>query len=547
MSPNNGLKVCTFNAKCDEVDYKCCIKDTCFDNGCEKFKGIPDSLLAALISITILPSKADIYNIQNVRNKCVVEHLIKEIFRVKHITDKIKPDDCCVTADFAFMMDIACELNAFTGLCDDAVAVKDALSCCKICDLDYVDTTFLQECRGYFGDDSPKGSSIQRVYKDVLKYKGVDEYNAYYNGNCLSLVKKSLCITPVTCEIECVDSLVMFFEHKERRFINVNVNLGDYANTIEDIGSKREKVEKIICFLRKYQDCGAIIMSGYFGDFDYDTSQLLFKGDGEIPEIAQILLANGVTESPVPSDFPCELEAPIYEIMEFLLKTCHAEMIPYSWLLQYLRLKGYKKCCLYKLLQDKDKVCKRKCEPERCDIKCKEDCDDRRKGSNVRNVGEPFYGNNRSQLRNSFRKSDKSRIDNAINNGNNRVDANTKDNNPNLTNTLHNNLSYNNNNGRGVKCINEPTICDKPACVKAKRCCCEKKCVKVCEDKCQIEYKHCECEKPICEIRCREKEEDCCDDSKYRVRVDVCKNLCKKKPCCGSCAEGKECEGEQKV
>src|SRR5271154_888730 len=78
----NGLKVCSFNAKCDQIDYKCCVKDLCLEKKCIDRCDVPDSLLAALIAVAILPSRADIYNIQNVKNKCVVEHLLKEIARV---------------------------------------------------------------------------------------------------------------------------------------------------------------------------------------------------------------------------------------------------------------------------------------------------------------------------------------------------------------------------------------------------------------------------------------------------------------------------------
>src|SRR5947199_72961 len=91
MPINNRLKVCTFNAKCDKYDYKCCIKDTCDKRKCGP--EIPESLLAALISIAILPQKADIYNIQNVRSKGVVEHLLKEIARVRNITAPVRIND----------------------------------------------------------------------------------------------------------------------------------------------------------------------------------------------------------------------------------------------------------------------------------------------------------------------------------------------------------------------------------------------------------------------------------------------------------------------
>src|SRR5438105_10806064 len=100
----------------------------------------------------------------------------------------------------------------------------------------------------------------------------------------------------------------------------MNVKLWDLVHSFESLGNKKEKVDNLLHFLRKYKDCGAVLMTGAFGDLDYDTRQLLFSGDARIPDIAQKLLANGLNESPVPADFPCDLNDPVYEVMEFLLK-----------------------------------------------------------------------------------------------------------------------------------------------------------------------------------------------------------------------------------
>jgi len=195
-----------------------------------------------------------------------------------------------------------------------------------------------------------KLNASEKLQKDVLKYSGIEEYNAYYAGSCLTLVKKSLCICPETQEIHHIDSLVLFFEYQGQRFIDVNVNLGDLVNSFEDVGCKKSKADKIINFLKEYEDCGAVIMTGAFGDFDYDTPQLFFRGDAAIPEFAQKFLAEGIKLNPVPTDFPCNLNDPMYEVMEFLLRNCKAEHIPYAWLLQYLRLQNCKKCNLFKLV-----------------------------------------------------------------------------------------------------------------------------------------------------------------------------------------------------
>lgn len=529
-SSDNGLKVCSFNAKCDELDYKCCIKDACFENKCGRANKIPDSLVAAMIAVTILPSRADIYNIQNVRNKCVVEHLVKEIVRVKDITDELDEDDCSCM-DPAFILDIACRLNSFDFLCPDAVAVKDALASCKICNLDYVDAS----ASAVVNCDS------RQITASVLRYKNVSEYNAYYNGTCLTLVKKSLCLCPETHGIPCVDSLVLFFEYNEKRFINVNVNLGDLVNSFDDLGCKKEKVDSIICFLRKYQDCGAVLMTGAFGDLDYDTRQLFFQGDAKIPEIAQRMLANGVSESPVPSDFPCDLNDPVYEVMEFLLKTCNAETIPYTWLLQYLRLKGCKKCCLYKLVcKDSSKCGKscrslcRPCAPKSC-APCVAPCKEERKGHNGSDLHLQLGTSNRSHLRNVLRKTDK----HSSNHSSSRSEHSRSEH----SRSEHSHSEHSDADGSTVgsdkgtfKSFSHGNFggpgCEKD-CVVAEKCCCEPKCFKVCVDNCPVKYKSCEhCNADKCEIRCKEQYECECDQSKHLVRVNICKDLCKKENKC---------------
>lgn len=525
MPANNGLKVCTFNAKYDPVDYKCCAKTKSCNSGCDskskpcnsckhQKSEIPDSLLAALISIQILPSHADIYNIQNVNNKCIVEHLLKEIARVKDIMDEVDPcDPCCpqqttprwgtfaqqpTIESSARIMSIACKLNEFPYLCEDAQAFKDVLSCCNLCGLDYVDL-----------DISKDGEEEMR--KSVTKYLGTEEYNAYHNGSCLTLIKKSLCIVPETKEIPCVDSLVAFFEHECQRFINVNVNLGCLDNSFEDVGHKKSKADSIVCFLKKYEDCGAIIMNGAFGDIDYDTPQLFFRGDAFVPEFAQRMLAEGIKPNPVPSDFPCDLCNPIYEIMEFLLKNCKAEHIPYAWLLQYLRLQNCKKCNLFKLI------------PNKCDRGCKKPCCssksvlvDKRSG----NSGQVHSGSvvNRAQLRQLKNKSDKK-------------DNHGHDHGHNDKNDHHN------------KQVGHINNCTKPACVSAKKCCCEPVCETICKT-CKVQLKKCHCDDSKCEVRCKEPFECKCDDSVHKIKDKSCKDLCKKqeKACCDSCSKGKKCE-----
>ena len=136
MSNYNGLKVCTFNAKCDDLDYKCCVKDSCLR---ESYNEFPDSLVAAMIAIAIIPSKADVYNIQNVKNKCVVEHLLKEICRVQNVTQSLR-DIATRTSDNGIteIYNAACELNDLSGLCPDARSLRDTLVKCDLYKLNYI-------------------------------------------------------------------------------------------------------------------------------------------------------------------------------------------------------------------------------------------------------------------------------------------------------------------------------------------------------------------------------------------------------------------------
>ncbi len=582
-STNNGLKVCTFNAKCDELDYKCCIKDACYENKCGRAGKIPDSLVAAMIAVTILPSKADVYNIQNVRNDIVVEHLVKEIARVKDITDELNTDNC-TALDQAYVLDIACKLNSFSGLCQDGVALKDILGSCKICNLDYVDTS------GSVSANSDHGS--KQITLNLLKYKGLSEYNAYFYGSCLTLIKKSLCICPETHEIPYVDSLVLFFEYNDKRLINVNVNLGDMVlHSFEALGCKREKVEHVINFLNKYKDCGAIIMNGSFGDIDYDTRQLLFSGDGRLPDIAQRLMANGVSESPVPSDFPCDQNDPVYEVMEFLLRTCNAETIPYSWLLQYLRLKWSKKCNLYKLVCRDSSKCGKSCRGlcgaksrgrsrsrSRSRPKCPKDCNQKCcKGINYNDSKGPSNYNNRGSNNNdnhnhnrgSNNHDNHNRGSNYNDNRNSNYNENKRVadfpdiplpdfikipgfNRSHLRNVMRKTdkgQSYSNDYNNGKEQDKKDNECNKPACVMAKKCCCFPKSKRVIDDTCKINYKTCNhCDSSKCDIRCKEPYECDCDTSKHRVNVDTCQDLCKKfNSCCNTCSNGKKSQDKNLV
>lgn len=327
MPLNKGLKVCSFNAKLELQSILC-------KKSCNSDDSLHADLLAQLIAINILSSGADIYNLQNVP-RCAVELLVKEICRVHQIMKDVDDcNSCSLPVDSleraAYFKHIACKLNDSSSLCDESHELKETLSCKKIHGLDYVTLDLTNpESTDYEGQ--------------VLRYKYVALYKAYVEASCVTLVKSDLCLEPVVCTIPCVESLVLVFNFNGQKFANVNINLGDLVNTVCNVHTKKAKVQSVIAFLKSKFAHDAVIMTGAFGDVDHDVSQLLFRGDAIVPEIAQKLLSGGLKVDPVPSDFPCDIDDSVYEIFDFLLKNCKAENIPYAWLLQYIRLHGAKR------------------------------------------------------------------------------------------------------------------------------------------------------------------------------------------------------------
>lgn len=344
----NRLKVCSFNAEYSKIGNNYCL-DT--GSNSKYIKKIPDSLLAAIIAIQILSSKADIYNIQNIKNEHIVEHLLKEISRVKDIMDSVDScnkyvvpqicDGCYPPDRVKYFSNIACMLNKFPGLCPNAITIKEILECCGIYGLDYVPLQILAAasnmcCANYDGMMNAK-----ELENYVMKYKGVDEYNAYYCGSCLTLVKKTLCIIPKTRIISHVDSIVLFFEFIGQRFTNVNINFGcveSFIKSFDNTKEKRIQVDNIVKFLKKHKAGSAIIMAGAFNDIDYDTSQLLFNDDNSKCSTKVNIM--------VPTDYPYDSSDPIYTTIKPKVN------IPYALLLQYIRLMKYKlmkyKKCYFK-------------------------------------------------------------------------------------------------------------------------------------------------------------------------------------------------------
>lgn len=507
-STNNRLKVCTFNAKCDELDNKCCVVDHCYSGS--DSHGVPDSLKALMLAITLLPSKADIYNIQNV-DKCVVPHLLKELCRVKTITDRLADYENDPNRLEAEQFRAVCDLNNLAGLCPDGVRFRETLINCGEID-----------CLNYTDDLLPMGSSNNVALNQVYKYARLDEYDAYHNGCVLTLVRKSLHLCPEAKEIPCIDSLVLFFQYEGRRLINVNVSLGGLSLSVEGMGCKKGKVDQVVCWLQKYKDCGDYILSGSLGDLDYDLDQLMYRGDALLPEFAQFLSSKNVENGSAPSSFPCNPEDPAYQLLEYLLKTCNAEHVPYSWLLQYIRVNGYKRCCAYNYVHGK-KDCG----------SCKSDCGpktvyDRRKNSEHRST--PVVSHkNRAALR--AQKCDRS---------GKRGPAKRDSKKPCCGSCAKGGSCDSKKSHKGKSCgpcgstsvdCNDRCVPGNNNCVKKCECVCkDAKCCVPLRTPCKPKKADCEChKKKVC---------DCCD-TPYSVKVDVCRDFCDKKcnPCKPTCVD----------
>jgi hypothetical protein len=308
-------------------------------------------------------------------------------------------------------------------------------------------------------------------------------------------VRKELCICPEVKTIDCLDSLVIFFEYNGKRFINPNVNLGDMGFSLSELGCKKDSVDKLTKFLDEYKNCGSVVMSGVMGDIDYDTPQLLFRGDGLVPEVLQRLTSKNTFDEIVPSDFPSDIDDTLYDLLEYFLKTCNAEHVPYSWLLQYLRLKGCQKCCLYKLVSIEKTNCVDSC-PK---VSVKEIRDSMR-GSGEKKQTVVMSGN-MSQMRKIMNNKDK------------------------------------------MSKSSEPCKSNKSHVLSKPKKSFESECKVTCDDKCKVPLRKCEeCNEQTCEYTFKEPYECPCKDSKYMVKVDTCENVCDEKPCCGSCTNDDDCE-----
>jgi hypothetical protein len=432
-----------------------------------------------MIALSILPQEdtcVDIYNIQNVKNRCVVEHLLKEIQRVKSIMANTSlTNEKKISA-----------LNSLSNLCEESSAVRDILRNCANIKTQYVETNDnkTEVCLDTSNCPTtcvPETTLAPSVYLDRLL--NVVEYDAYYNGTSLTLVKKSLKLCPEVKIIPCVESIVMFFEHNGRRLINVNVNLGGLVTTFAEFCTRKTLVQKVVVFLNQYKDCGEVIMTGALGDIDYDMNQLLLKEqeDEKCCEVLQTL--NLENNANVPSDLPCDPCDPLYDGMKCLLKTTNADCVPYTWLLQYLRLQKTKSCppC------DPCDPCTPypPCPPNPCNtlqdcLKCP---------PSVHEYITSLSGCDRGVMRQPSKN----------------------------------------------KCEEQPTCVPKEGVTHSSM-----SCVCKCVDKCKITYKICECKEESCKMVCVPAEECNCKDKRFLVTVPVCKEQ-PTTSCCSDCKKANSC------
>jgi hypothetical protein len=432
-----------------------------------------------MIAVAILPQNdndicVDIYNIQNVKNRCVVEHLLKEICRVREIIN-----DESLIADRVSQIE---QLNSLANLSEQSAKIRDLLQRCAKIKTNYfqtADTIMDEKCPDNNCSTTCVPATINPNYFKSLD--NLPEYDAYYNGTSLTLVKKSLKLCPEIKVVPCVESLVLFFEYNGRRLINVNVNLGSLVTTFAEFCARKVLVQKVVTFLNQYKDCGEVVMAGTFGDIDYDMDQLLLKNTDE-EKCCDLLSSLNLTHtSNVPSELPCDPCDPLYDGMRYLLKTEKANCVPYAWLLQYLRLQKSESCepCVpcsptppcdtHNTLQD----CM-KCPPTVPEyMSSLTDCD---RGT----MRHPRTSNNCD-----------------------------------------------------TKCVEQPTCVPKPG-VSHSSVSCECKCV----DRCTITYRTCECKEETCKTVCVPAEECDCKDSRYLVTVSKCDVPT---TCCNDCGESNTC------
>lgn len=290
---------------------------------------IPDKLLAILICINILQIPSEIYTIQNISNRCVVNYILDEINRICDIIDGQ------TTISPTMEMDI----NDF-GLTGSALDMYNTLT-----------TVINSESYQYTNFDT------------LLK---CTKYYAYTCTSCLTLVRVSTFTNITKYVIPTVDSVFLSMTLNNLLYIVGNVNLEIEQSRLR----QTQDAYSIITFL-KNNACDKIILCGAFGDIDYDIKQLLFNGDCKEPQI--------------PSLLPCDITDNVYTSMIHNLK-CNIDDVSYTELFQYQRLLGAsvinKQCkkkyrdyfadyfedyfCKPKKTKcNKDKVCEPKCDYEK--------------------------------------------------------------------------------------------------------------------------------------------------------------------------------------
>lgn len=232
----NKLKICTFNIKYNDTILK------------PLPLSIKNIIIARHLVALLLPQNADIYNIQNIKNPEMLQYLLNEIERITLSTNKLRNDCDDMDIEYAeedeyfdeikynVILDVIKDMNKF-----DLSNITDT-------DIGYINTSGL-------GNYIALNDNNEEMRLSAMRYKYIYGYNSYYNGTCLTLIKKQMCINTVNLpNKENVDSVVTCFEYHNTNIININVNLNK---------------TNIVGFLNTYENDTNIIISG-----NYDTKNI---------------------------------------------------------------------------------------------------------------------------------------------------------------------------------------------------------------------------------------------------------------------------------
>ncbi|VBB17680.1 hypothetical protein YASMINEVIRUS_143 [Yasminevirus sp. GU-2018] len=262
MDCYKDIKICTFNAMLNG-------KIKCIPNCVSDYSdpSIPDSIFALCLAIKILPLKADVIVLQNIKCRDILTHLANEIKRVKCVTDryiKIKSSSC----DLREINNAVFSLNSIKFSDKASTEFFNYVERAKLFPIKYVDC---------FEGSASGADKIERFYD----YVDVHEYNMFHNMSCAVLIRKTLCIMPQIDNIAGVDSIVAHIDYGSKKFTVINVNFErQQAVDVLNIGintAKDTKVKNLINYAQRYKNDRCLVLCGAFGSIDYDVPQLAFN------------------------------------------------------------------------------------------------------------------------------------------------------------------------------------------------------------------------------------------------------------------------------